>query len=102
LNIVELGVPFLVQSFKNKDNNNHEFSTLKIDMNKDQLESLIDDYLEILLQLTMVLTFGVAFPLTLTLFWILSVLELRVDLFKYVHFNKRGLCSSKPGIGIWY
>jgi len=50
----------------------------------------------------MVLTFGISFPLTLTLFWILSVLEIRVDLFKYVHFNKRGLCSSKPGIGIWF
>lgn len=78
-----------------------EYSAL-MDVNKEQLENLMEDYLEIIIQLTMVLTFGQAFPISVALFWLTNYLEIRIDLIKYVKYCKRGECRDEKGIGIWF
>lgn len=84
-NVVELGQPFVMSWYAQRGLDveaTREFSSLRLDMGKENLESQADDYLEIILLLTMVLTFGISFPLAATLFWAMNFLEIRVDLVK--------------------
>lgn len=73
-----------------------------MDVNKEQLENLMEDYLEVIIQLTMVLTFGLAFPVSVAMFWLTNFLEIRIDLVKFANYSKRGECRNEKGIGIWY
>jgi len=75
MNLVELGVPFINDYRKRKklqDENItlNEWSFELLNTDKDEMESVIPDYLEIILQMSMILTFGAAFPLSFFIAWL--------------------------------
>jgi len=63
-----------------EDQKPESFSSLHFD--KEALGSPMEDYMEIMMQMAMVMIFGISFPLAGTLFWIMNFLEIRVDLVK--------------------
>lgn len=99
-NLVEILTPFIVQSFKKTDLDIKDFSSIH-DASLDPVDDLTEEYLEIVIQLTMLQTFGQSFPLSAFLLWLSFKFELRLDLWKFITFNKRGLCNSTKGIGVW-
>lgn len=46
-------------------------------------------------------TFGVACYEVFIIAFLNNMFEVRVDLYKYSQFCKRGFCNSKNGIGLW-
>lgn len=61
-NLVEIGLPFAMQQFNRLFTNIDKFSQFN-DVDKESVEMLDEEYLEIVIQLAMVLTFGNSLPL---------------------------------------
>lgn len=61
-NVVEIGLPFAMQQFNRLFTNIDKFSQFN-DVDKESVEMLDEEYLEIVIQLAMVLTFGNSLPL---------------------------------------
>lgn len=72
------------------------------DMQKDEHEMMMDEYMEIVLMWGYVLIFGVALPIAPFIAVCQNFIEVRVDAFKMTKFQKRGCCRMNTGIGVWF
>jgi Calcium-activated chloride channel len=61
----------------------------------------VDDYMEILIQYTMLTLFGATFPMSYFLAFIWNVFELHTDKYKLIHYTQRPLPLSENSIGVW-
>lgn len=50
----------------------------------------------------MLWTFGQSLPLSAMLLYLSFKFEIRLDLFKFAKFHRRGVCNSSKGIGIYF
>lgn len=85
MDIVQLATPFVMAKLNNFKHRNdidfqdkHHYESLH--MNKDSLDSIIPDYLTIMLSLAMCLTFGSAWPMCVFVVFLSNHLAIRVDL----------------------
>lgn len=109
LNLLELGVPYLLGKWKLSSENKkvqllggvQRISQEERESKLSTYETPLDDYMEVVIAYGYIVLFGVAFPFTPLLGLLLTVVELRVDAWKLCNLTRRPFPDIADSIGVW-
>ena len=80
---------------------NAKISNTELQQLKNEYESPLEDYMEIVIQYGYIVMFSASFPLAPLLCLLMGIIEVRVDAYKLTDLTRRPIPNQAHGIGNW-